>query len=155
MKRWNELKTWQKYIVAIFGIFVVASFVPLDRSNPPVTAPLEAPAEVDAILRRACYDCHSNETEWRWWAYVAPSSFLVTQDVAGGRHELNFSHWGEMDPIDRVYFREQCFEEVDHGEMPPKQYTLFRSKGRLTDAEKKILGKWAEDSWQEEEPEGE
>ena len=152
MKRWSELKYWQKTLVVVGAIWVVATLLPLDRSNPPVTAPLEAPPEVDAILRRACYDCHSNETTWPWWSYVAPSSFLVTEDVAGGRHELNFSHWGEMEDIDRVYFREQCWEEIDHGDMPPVQYTMFREKGRLTDAEKEVIRKWAEDSWQEEEP---
>ena len=150
MSRWSELNTWQKYGVSILAALVVASLIPQDRDNPPVTAPIAPPPEVAEVLERACYDCHSNETVWPWYSYVAPMSFLVTQDVAAGRAELNFSHWGDMDPIDRVYLREQCWEEVESGEMPPAQYQV-RDRSKLSDADREILRLWAEDAMDEEE----
>jgi len=59
--------------------------------NPPVTAEIAVPPEVGAILRRACYDCHSNETNLRWYDNVAPAYWLVVRDVRAGRSRLNFS----------------------------------------------------------------
>ena len=68
-------------------------FVPVVRENPPITAPLAAQAELAQVLERSCYDCHSNQTRWPWYASVAPVSWLVARDVDRGRHELNFSAW--------------------------------------------------------------
>ena len=150
MKKWRELKIWQKCLIVLAALPVLASFYPLDRSNPPVTAGLQAPADVDDVLRRACYDCHSNETYWPWYSYVAPVSFLVTQDVELGRDEMNFSDWGNMDPIDRVYLREECWEQVEAGKMPPLQYR-GRGRSKLTDEDRAIIESWAEDAMDEEE----
>ena len=78
------------------ALFVAIQFVPYGwrHSNPPVTqsAPWPDPA-AEAIARESCYDCHSNETNWRWYSFVAPMSWLVRQDVEEGREKLNFSTW--------------------------------------------------------------
>ncbi len=71
--------------------------VPVKRSNPPVEFEVEAPADVHAILERACYDCHSNRTRWPWYSSVAPVSWLVARDVRRGRKELNFTDWPAFD----------------------------------------------------------
>jgi len=71
----------------------------VDRSNPPVEADLEAPAAVTAVLRTACYDCHSNETHWPWYSYVAPVSWLVARDVEEARSEFSFSRWDQLDTL--------------------------------------------------------
>lgn len=73
------------------GAFVLAQLVPVPRDNPPVTGKLPAPPEVQAFLDRSCMDCHSNETRWPWYAYVASGSWLLAYDVAEGREQLNLS----------------------------------------------------------------
>mgnify|MGYP003886132705 CR=1 FL=1 len=82
-----------------------------------VLADLEAleatPAEVLAVLERACYDCHSNETVWPWYTYVAPFSLLAAHDVDEGREYLNFSEWDRLDEEGRRHAREEVWEEVD------------------------------------------
>ena len=85
---------WIKKI-AIFLVIalVVMQLIPVERSNPSVRNQFAASPEVETILRRACYDCHSNETRWPWYARVAPISFLLWRDVKEGRKELNFSIW--------------------------------------------------------------
>lgn len=106
------------------------------KSNPPVTA--EAPwpdARSAAIARRSCYSCHSNETDWPAYSYVAPMSWLVRRDVDRGRAELNFSEWDreqEADPEDAA-------EEVTDGAMPLAQYTAIHRGARLTDGEAATL----------------
>ena len=78
----------------------------------------------------ACYDCHSNETEWPAYSWVAPMSWLVRSDVEGGRDELNFSDWDEYgDEAD------DAAEAIEDGSMPPHQYQLMHPDARLSDEE--------------------
>ena len=82
-------------LVALGVILLAAQLVPVDRSNPPVQGEVAAPSEVRAILRRACYDCHSNAVRWPWYGRVAPVSWLLERDVREGRKEVNFSVFNE------------------------------------------------------------
>src|SRR5688572_19601769 len=91
--RWTVIG-WS--LLGILLLLVAIQFVPVDRVNPPVEAEVPALANVRAILRRACYDCHSNETVWPWYSQVAPVSWLVVRDVREGREELNFSTWNRI-----------------------------------------------------------
>ena len=84
----------KKGLLGLVVALVAIQLVPVDRTSPPVTADIAAPANVRAVLKRACYDCHSNETTWPWYSRVAPVSWLVARDVREGRKELNFSDWG-------------------------------------------------------------
>ena len=81
---------------------------PVDRENPPVTGDIGAPSEVDAILRTSCYDCHSNETVWPWYSYLAPASWLVAEDVEHGREHLNFSEWTSYESGKRIHKLEEA-----------------------------------------------
>jgi hypothetical protein len=122
--------------VGLLFVGGVAQLVPYGwtRSNPPVTA--EAPwpdAEAEAVARESCYSCHSNETDWPAYSYVAPMSWLVRRDVDRGRAALNFSEWGEESEPD------DAAEEVEDGSMPPSQYTAVHRGARLTDEEARIL----------------
>lgn len=80
-------------LLGILVVLVGIQFVPVARVNPPVVAEVPAPAAVRAILRRACYDCHSHETVWPCYSQVTPFSWLVAHDVRQGREGLNFSTW--------------------------------------------------------------
>jgi hypothetical protein len=83
---------------------------------------------------RACFDCHSNETVWPWYAEVAPVSWYVQQDVSEGRRELNFSEW------QRAYKEaNEAPQVVIKGSMPPRGYTLFHPEARLTPEERRTL----------------
>ena len=132
--------TKTKIAVAAGLALAAIQLVPVSRTNPPVTAPVQAPPEVQAVLRRACFDCHSHETVWPLQAYVAPFSWLVSHDVAEGREELNFSAW---DQVDRRKISKKLPKEVGEGEMPPWFYVLAHPSARLSDAERKLLTDWA------------
>jgi hypothetical protein len=117
---------------------------PVERTNPPVRADFDEEENVERVLRRACYDCHSNETRWPWYAYVAPVSWLVTKDVKEGRDELNFSAWGLIEERERPGFREEVFLEVKAREMPPAVYLLTHANARITPEELELLRVWSE-----------
>jgi hypothetical protein len=97
---------------------------------------------VKAILQRACYDCHSNETRWGLPAYVAPLSWLVVHDVKEGRAELNFSSWERFVPRHRHRAAEDLREELEAGEMPPTLYVLTHPSARLSPADRATLTQW-------------
>src|SRR5262245_24374433 len=80
-------------VLVVITAMVAAQFVPATLTNPPVQGSLQAPLPISVTLRRACYDCHSNETRWPWYSRVAPVSWLVVRDVNLGREEINFSEW--------------------------------------------------------------
>lgn len=121
----------------LLAVFLALQLVPYGwtKSNPPVTrdAPWPSP-EAEAIARTSCYDCHSNETDWPVYSYVAPMSWLVRRDVDNGRAELNFSEWdrggGEVD---------EAADVVEDGEMPLANYTRIHRDARLTDEEAATL----------------
>ncbi len=124
-------------LVAGVAVFLALQLVPYGWShpNPPVVEDAPWPdAESAALARESCYACHSNETEWPAYSYVAPFSWLVRRDVEEGRDELNFSTWnrdgGEAD---------DAAESIVDGAMPPGQYTLVHRGARLSDDEADVL----------------
>ena len=126
--------------LGIGAVLAAIQLVPIARTNPPVEAQVEAPPEVTAILRRACFDCHSNETVWPPQAYVAPVSWLVAHDVREGREELNFSRWGP-DQVKRTV--KDLPSEVEKRDMPPFLYVLAHPGANLSDADRAALTAWA------------
>lgn len=105
---------------------------------------LEVPEPIETILRQACYDCHSPETRWPWYARLAPVSWYVAQDVQHGRSNLDFSRWStdpdrEPTPLQRL--RWMC-EDVLDGTMPPRLYRLAHPEARLRDDQKRLLCAW-------------
>jgi len=128
-------------VVVVLGLAI--QLVPVERTNPPVTADLDAPREVKAVLKASCYDCHSHETRWPWYSRVAPVSWLVASDVHEARKKLDFSRWGEYEPRKQARLREGLWEEVKAGEMPPATYLLAHRDARLPDAARATLQAWA------------
>lgn len=120
-----------------------AQFVPVDRTNPPVTGEVSTPPAVGALLRRACYDCHSNETRWPWYSHVAPVSWFVAGHVHDGRDDLNFSEWPVFDLEGQDLAMEDIQKQMRKHGMPLKSYLLIHPEARLTDAEYDTLARWA------------
>lgn len=116
-------------------LFLVIQAVPYGRnhSNPPVTKePAWDSSQTRAFASDACFDCHSNQTTWPWYSNVAPMSWLVQNDVDGGRSALNFSEWGNPQEVGEIV------EAVLGGEMPPWYYKWMpnHAAARLSGAEK-------------------
>lgn len=133
-----------RWIVLVLVLVLVGlQVVPVDRTNPPVQTALEAPAEVDEILRRACYDCHSHETRWPWYSYVAPVSWFVVGHVNHGRGDINFSEW----PVFDFELQEHAFrdieEQIEKGEMPLRSYKRMHRDAELDEQDRETLLRWA------------
>jgi len=138
------MKHWFFRIAGILGAALVAvQFVPVEHSNPPAGSDAPMTAEVRTVMRRACYDCHSNETVWPWYSYVAPFSHLIGKDVREGRRELNFSEWNQYAENRRARKLKEIVEQVEKGKMPQWYYVLMHPDAKLSPSDKETILSWA------------
>jgi hypothetical protein len=100
--------------------------------------------EVAAILRKACNDCHSNETRWPWYSNVAPVSWFLVDHVNHGRRHLNFSDWSEYDDRTADKLLGAMCEWALKDRMPLDSYTTVHSDAILSPAEKEAICNWVE-----------
>jgi hypothetical protein len=121
------------------ALFLGAQLIRPPLAHPPVTADLEAPPAVKAILRRSCYDCHSNETRLRWFDEVVPAYWLVVRDVREGRARLDFSDLGARPAAGQRAALYEAVSWIALGAMPPGQYTALHRDARVTPEELAIL----------------
>lgn len=126
----------------LLAVAVVIQLVPVERTNPPVGDVVAPPSDVDSVLRRACWDCHSNRTEWPWYSRVAPVSWYVAGDVADGREHLNFTEWPD-DPEEARDLIGEVGDQVEAGAMPPTSYRLMHPEARLDGDERQLLVDWS------------
>ena len=132
-------------VVVGIVVFVGMQLVPIKGigSNPTERFQMAAPPEVEAIMRRACFDCHTNETRWPFWARIAPGSWLMARDVTKGRKHLNFSEWASTDDEERTLDLQNCWDQIDSGAMPPWFYVYpLHLHARLSPADKDTLKAW-------------
>jgi len=123
-----------------YGMIILISIqvIPYGRqhNNPPVLSePNWNNTDTKRLFFQLCKDCHSHETEWPWYSYVAPASWLVQRDVNEGRKHFNVSMWGEQKENEG----EEAAEELRKGDMPPWFYYLPHSDKRLSKADKEKL----------------
>ncbi len=142
-----KIVKWVLLVLAI--LLVVAQAIRPDMTNPPVnpTHTIQAwtsvPPDVDAILRRSCYDCHSSETRWPWYAQISPVSWWLKDDVSEGRREVSFSEFATYsNKKARKKFEEIC-EQVNKGEMPLELYVPLHPEAKLSSADRNRLCDWA------------
>lgn len=123
----------------IAGLLILVQFIRPDLSNPPVTQDAQVPADVAQILKRSCYDCHSNESNLKWFDEIVPAAWLVAGHIRDGRKALNFSHWDSLSASDR---KNNLFLSVNQamlGTMPLPSYLAFHGDARLTDKDLNTL----------------
>ena len=144
MNRTFFSRLWRRMVYLLPLVLLAIQFVPIDRTNPPVGAEISAPADVRAVLRRACYDCHSNETVWPWYSRVAPVSWLVASDVHEARKKLNFSTWDEYSAKRQMRKLAEIAEEVADGEMPLWSYVVVHRNAALSPEDGALLKAWTE-----------
>ncbi len=123
--------------VVFVVIVVAAQFVRPGRANPPVDphrtieAQLGTATPLVAVLDRACSDCHSNGTVWRWYTQIAPLSWLMAYSVKEGRKVVNFSEWAAYAPAQQRELLDQSCRAASQGKMPGA-YTVVRPQARLS-----------------------
>jgi hypothetical protein len=130
--------------MVLLGFLLIAQFITIQRTNPPSKGDLAAPPKIKTLLRGSCYDCHSNETWWPWYTYIAPLSWWIEHDVERGRQELNFSEWGSYYPATRIRKLQWMGRALREENMPPWTYRILHPGAALTRRDLVVLEQWIE-----------
>ena len=165
IKKWLKRIAWLAVAILVAIQFVPTSALkplmeknlePVSVTNPPVdaTQALNPPPAVLAVLQVSCYDCHSNETRWPWYAHVAPMSWMLIKHVTEGRHAMNFSTWSSYSPDKQADYLRNVDDAVTNGWMPLSSYLLIHRDAVLTPETAKLVGDWAHATAKQLDPAG-
>ncbi len=141
------MKIVKKILVILLIAFVLIQFYRPEKNNAEYRDILAFETETKpskdmvAILENKCYDCHSNKTEYPWYAEVAPVSFWLNDHIEDGNKHFNVSQWETYSDKKKDHKLDELIEEVEEGEMPLGSYTILH--GSITETEKDALISWA------------
>ena len=135
----NRQKAVRYGLTSVLGGLVMAWLVGLvlyPADNPPTRFDgVILSAQSDEVLRRACFDCHSNETKYPWYYHLPVTQLLMGHNINEGRSEVNFSEWAKLPEKKKFKMLRESVKETQEGEMPPLDYRLIHADSRLTVAE--------------------
>ena len=136
-------------LLGLLVIFLLSQFIrpAKNQSNDltnDVSKKYPVPDSVQAILKVACNDCHSNSTVYPWYAEVQPVAWWLADHVAEGKRELNFSNFTARRVAIQNHKFEEIIEMVKEGEMPLASYTWIHRDAILSEAQKQTLIDWAQ-----------
>jgi hypothetical protein len=138
----------KKIFLGFFVGLLLAQFIQTDKSTPEIISEStfnsinQPPAHLQKALKAACYDCHSYETKYPWYTYVAPVSWWIKGHVKNGRKRLNFSKWASIEAEDIKHIFHECAEEIESGHMPPKGYVRMHAEADLSPEIRQELITW-------------
>ena len=145
MKKW-----FRRIVLAGVSVAGVASILvhPFGAVKKSVSdKPLLAGAAVDRaviqIVERSCQNCHSERTDWPWYSYIAPTSWLIERDVQQARSHMNLSHWDEYGLEKREDILAEISAMIRSRQMPPSRYLRLHPDAKLSDEEIDLIYKWA------------
>jgi len=143
------MKTFKKTLIALFVVLIILQFIRPEKNMAQgdyvstFVSETQPTPEVKTILKTACFDCHSNNTVYPWYAEIAPVSYWLADHIDEGKEHLNFSDWVNYVPKKKAHKLEELVEEVEKGEMPLESYTFIHQNARLTAEQTVALISWA------------
>jgi Haem-binding domain len=136
-------------LLVLLGILIVMQFFRpkknIDKNVQAnnITKVAAIPAEVNAIFQKACYDCHSNNTVYPWYAEVMPVGWFLNNHIKEGKREINFDEFASYKPRRALKKLHEIEEQITENKMPLDSYIKIHKNAKLTDAEKKLVMDWA------------
>ena len=113
------------------------------RSDKPLLLDARFDSQVVRILEKSCQNCHSEKTEWPWYSYVSPMSWMIESDVQRGRSHMNLSHWNGYSSEKQQEILSEMSSLIRNRAMPLPRYLLLHPEAKLSDAEVAYLYQWA------------
>jgi hypothetical protein len=142
------MRIFKKILLALFVVFVLLQFIPksVNKSNKvlltDISKKYSIPAEVQSILKRACYDCHSNNTNYPWYASIQPFRLMLDRHIKNGKQDLNFSEFSSYSEKRQYNKLNSIGESLKKETMPLESYKVMHRAARLNKAEKDTVIKW-------------
>lgn len=147
MKNWSRKeKTFLSLSILLLAVQVIRpskntgnAFGPSD-----ITTTVNVSRAVLSVLKRSCYDCHSNHTAYPWYDNITPVNWWVADHVRSGKREVNFTIFKKYKKTRQFETLEAIALTIEHDEMPLKSYGLLHPAAKLSSAEKKMVIDWAQ-----------
>jgi len=136
-------------IILLIGLVVFQLFGTKKNAAPgpfpnDISTLYPVPANVQTILKKACNDCHSNNTRYPWYNHIQPVAWWLRSHINEGKRELNFNEFASYKPSKQYHKIDAVIKEVKKGDMPLGSYTIIHTDARLTDDEKSTITGWAQ-----------
>lgn len=133
-------------LIALFGI----QFIPSNRNqNVEILASdikylFDVPININQLLVRSCYDCHSNNTNYMWFSTLQPVAMLMENHITKAKEELNFSEFGEYSKRRQKSKLKSIRDQILKNKMPLTSYTIIHNDARLSDKDRIVIEEWIE-----------
>ncbi|HUZ60915.1 MAG TPA: heme-binding domain-containing protein [Hanamia sp.] len=144
------MSIFKKIVLILLIVFIAIQFIQPARNKSGQVLPTDiskavsVPENVKMILQTACYDCHSNNTNYPWYTYVQPVGWILNNHIINGKKELNFSDFGSY-PIRKQQSKLKAIaDQIKDGEMPLYSYTIIHKNARLSKEQKVLITGWAQ-----------
>lgn len=146
------MKSVTKILLGLLVILIITQFVHPARNKNGQAMPndiskmVAMPIDVQGILKKACYDCHSNNTDYPWYSYIQPFHWFMDYHIESGKEELNFNEFGSYTPRRQKSKLRAIENNLKDGTMPLWSYTLIHRNAILSEAEKSLIINWVQNS---------
>ncbi len=133
----------KKILIIIIVAFILIQFFPIDKNNPVATPKMDflqikdTPEKTATLIRNSCYDCHSNESKYPWYANIQPFGWFLENHIQEGRKELNFSTFATYEKKRQTKKLDEAVEMLEKNEMPLDSYVIAHAEAKLSAADKK------------------
>jgi hypothetical protein len=139
----------KKILLVILVVIIAIQFIQPARNKSGQVLPTDIskvytiPNQVQSVLKNACYDCHSNNTNYPWYSNIQPGGWWLASHIKRGKAELNFSEFGAYSSRKQRSKLNSIVKTIEDGTMPFPSYILIHKNARLTKDEKAIVINWA------------
>ena len=137
-----------KVLLILLAVFALMQFFQPNRNSgetalaSDITKVYTVPDNVQAILKKACYDCHSNSTRYPWYTYVQPFGWMMNSHINEGKAELNFNEFASYSARRKRSKIKAIAGSIKDGSMPLASYTLIHRNAKLNNTEKDLILNW-------------
>lgn len=136
--------------ILLYGIIIFLSFqfIQIDKGNPSVNKKIDynqitlTTPEIQKILKKACYDCHSNEVNYPWYSSIAPISWFIKEHVNQGKEYVNFSEYGKYNRYQKEHINSSLYRVIENKTMPLNSYLWMHKEANLSEEDYILLLNW-------------
>ncbi len=143
----NKKKIFRKILWFLLFVFIILQFFQPDKNRGgnitnDISKKFAVPGRVHVILRTACYDCHSNKTEYPWYGFIQPAAWWLNGHIVDGKKRLNFNEFSAYRPNRQFHKLEEIDELVSVEAMPLESYTWLHRDAKLDASQREIIVNW-------------
>ena len=146
------MKRKTKIIIGVLIVLILIQFIKpggnygnaFGRND--FTHEIQVPDSILKILKNSCFDCHSNHTNYPWYAQTNPVYWWLNHHITEGKRELNFTEFATYTSKQKDKKLAEIAEQVEEHEMPLPSYTWVHTDAKLNGQEIKSLAAWAKTS---------